>query len=215
MSKKNLLILMATFVIFVLFFINKQTEDKSQNKVVLKEKSTPESYMNRLSNKKENLRKKIRQLATGSVKYKFSKNKSRVLFLKNLPRIDNQFLRNKKIKLIEGVFASLQVFPNKRLISKYQDYYIYERTDEMKNVFVSEEGSRIKIWSGDIVLTGNLLPDSLYKNSNIEIVKKFDEFTIVRLLNNNQLFEDLNELSELENLKSIELDLNSQRRQRI
>ena len=151
----------------------------------------------------------------GNVSKKANVSRDVVEFIRDMPKVENQYLKRKKIKLVKGIFATHRPINNKRILGEYQGHYLYERSDELENVFISEDSSRIMFWSGEVLLSGRALSGVVEGIEGVEVIKELNNFLIIRFSNNSDIIQYLDLLMSDKKIESIEMDLNSQRRVKI
>ena len=186
--------------------ISNSTNLKKINKIIVKK-----------NNKKKSPRKKILLK-----KRTLSGRKNRHTRIKNIYQSIGMLKKitmgnNQAYSFFLNRFASLSKMPGRKLITTYRSYFIYESSsEELENVFVNSKTNNIEIWTGEIIIRSEIdIRNLLSSYSNFEYKTQINDLHVVKVYERSGVFEFINEISKVDGIIKIELDLQKSRKDRI
>lgn len=215
MKKKLLLssfIIVCVFSIFVLLKkeVKKNDSNTTQKKISTKGDLSRSSKLR----KSKKIERKLRNRSTGSYRGKRKLNNNEFSEFKFN---ENSFLKKNNLLQVKGLFASHQKIANKEIFKRYNGHYIYENSDGyLENIFMREGSNRLMIWSGEVVIEGSdLILDELKKMTSVQVVKQIGGAVILKVLNTEDYWSEIDELENSPLINELQLDLRAQRRHQI
>jgi hypothetical protein len=168
--------------------------------------------------KSTKMNKPIRQRTLGSrVHSKRNRDGKKKFWFEGIPTFQNDVWRKKGLRQLLGVFATHRDLPNRKLIKRIRGHNIYERSSiELENVFVNDNTSDLKFWSGEVLIKAskNIIFE-VNQLPGITVVKELNSYLLIRIDQASDYLESIKKLDTMNGVKSIELDLRSQRRSKI
>ena len=204
-------------IIGVIIFNNKnyrQHKEKLSNvsKLPSIKKTNGESSLRKKNIRKKNIRKK-RTISGHKKRVRRSKN-----ILQSIGPIKKiKVGGNHSYSFFPNRFASPSKIPGRKLIRTYRSFFIYEANpDELENVLVNSKTNNVVIWTGEIIIQSDLdVKTILSSYSNFEYKTQVNDLHVIKVIEGTAVFESITEISKIEGITKIELDLQKSRKERI
>ena len=204
-------------IIGVIIFNNKNYQRQKEKLSEFSKRPSIEKTKREISIRKNNIRKKIIRK-----KRTISGHKNRVKRSKNILQTIGPIKKirvgsNQSYSFFANRFASPSKITGRKLIRTYRSFFIYESNpDELENVLLNSKTNNIVIWTGEIIIQSDLdIKTILSSYSNFEYMTQINDLHVIKVVEGSAVFESIAEISKLEGITKIELDLQKSRKERI